>query len=285
MARGPIMSAVVLSRLSIRAQHTGENAGFWLIDSAEPHRPTIKAALRALADLQQREPAAGWRAYVDGRPADVETLAVLAKMAEPPTPYTEAPQDEPATQTAASSAGQPLGVLELRAALLAQGFTEYQTMAGWRPIEQFDPYGMAPPTPTTPAGKNWGPKWTPYEGVIVTDAGETVIRDYPGKDFAAPLVLGGFPVRKATTAPYFYADCGRNDFYTSDGKMIEGPNERHAFATAQLAANASNEGVRVMNPPHSTELVLTNDPEAKGTELAIVDPDEPETEQQQDGQS
>lgn len=44
----------------------------------------------------------------------------------------------------------------------------------------------------------------------------------------------------------------------------------------QEGIQASNEGVRVMNPPHSTDIVLTNDPDAPGHELAIVDPDEPE---------
>lgn len=79
---------------------------------------------------------------------------------------------------------------------------------------------------------------------------------------------------------YFSADCGRNDFYISDGKMIEGPNERHAYQLAQRIANITNEGVRVMNPPHSAELVITNDPDAPGHELAIVDPDEPNEQQE-----
>lgn len=79
--------------------------------------------------------------------------------------------------------------------------------------------------------------------------------------------------------PYFSANCGPNDFTTEAGQYTEGPNERHAYQLAQRIANITNEGVRVMNPPHSTELVITNDPDAPGHELAIVDPDEPNEQQ------
>jgi hypothetical protein len=134
---------------------------------------------------------------MDGRPADIAMLAIDARKAQPEPVYQDGPEQNPAAQVEASRAGRPMGVLEIRAELLAQGFTHYETRAGLRPLEQFDPYGMAPPTPTTPAGLNWGPRWTPYEGAIITtEAGETIVQDYPGKDFAAPLVLGGFPIHR-----------------------------------------------------------------------------------------
>lgn len=192
------MSTHVMHRLSIRATETGQDAGYWWISNDTPPA-TIRGALQTLERMQRTEPAAGWQAFMDGRPADVETLAILAKMAQAEPVYRDGAEQQPTNPPAPGqqTVRGPLGVLEIRAALLADGFTHYETRAGLRPLEQFDPYGMAPPTDTTPAGLNWGPKWTPYEGAIVTEAdGQTVIRDWPGKDFAPPLFLGGFPVSK-----------------------------------------------------------------------------------------
>jgi hypothetical protein len=87
----------------------------------------------------------------------------------------------------------PLGVLELRARLAGW---EFETLAGWRPMAQFDPYGMAPPDGAVPAGANWGPQWTPYAGEIVQAAdGAVSVRDVPAFPAIRPFLLGRFPVR------------------------------------------------------------------------------------------
>ncbi len=66
---------------------------------------------------------------------------------------------------------------------------------------------------------------------------------------------------------YFWVDCGPND-----GIAADGPNFEHAYATAQLAADASNEGVRVLNDG-ALHIILTNNPDAEGHEFGIVDPE------------
>jgi hypothetical protein len=95
-------------------------------------------------------------------------------------------------------------VLELRAELHARGFTEYQTMAGWIPVEQFNPYGLAPPSDAAPAGVNWRPQYRGYFGAIVIDraTGAAFVEDRPAAGFVdRPYLLGRFPIRRGAAAP------------------------------------------------------------------------------------
>lgn len=89
-----------------------------------------------------------------------------------------------------------LDVLALRRAFVAHGVTEFQTMAGWLPADRFDPYGMSPPDGEIPAGVNYGPHYTQYQGEIVRrDDGSLAVRDVPNGPVVAPFCLGLFPVR------------------------------------------------------------------------------------------
>lgn len=103
-----------------------------------------------------------------------------------------------------------MDILTIRRTLLAQGFTHFQTMAGWRRIQEFDPYGLAPASEEfgTAAGKNWRETYTPYAGEIIEHVDDsspqtvvqTYVRDLPTGTLSAPFMLGGFPV--STGRPY-----------------------------------------------------------------------------------
>jgi hypothetical protein len=89
--------------------------------------------------------------------------------------------------------------LELRRALAAEGIREYQTMAGWLPLAEFDPYGLAEPDPQvgTPAGPNYDPRWRTYHGEIIRNAtGQPIaVEDAPAYPRNPELWIGRFPVR------------------------------------------------------------------------------------------
>ena len=87
-------------------------------------------------------------------------------------------------------------ILELRRAARAAGFTHYRTMAGLRPLEAFDPYGLAPADPETdqPAGPNWRPTGTQYAGNLDTDRARIVDADDPARPCRALFALGVFPL-------------------------------------------------------------------------------------------